>query len=67
MLDFKHTEELTCSTCNKPFTFTRLSDTRFEPNGCNCIPPQMPIENPEGSFLCNVGGLWVVRYPKKAA
>ena len=67
MLNFKQTEELTCATCNKPFTFTRLLDIQFEQNGCNCIPPRMAIEKPKGSFLCDLGGLLVVRYPKNSA
>ncbi len=67
MPDFNDTEELTCEMCGKPFTFTQLSETKFEQNGCNCIPLRMANERPVGSLLSNLGGLWVLRIPKKAA
>jgi len=67
MHNFSRTDELMCSECSKPFTFARLSETRFEQNGCNCIPPRMANETPVGAFISNLGGLWVLRIPKKAA
>jgi hypothetical protein len=59
------TEELICPKCSKPYTFKRLSQAQFALEGCSCETPAEAIEIPMGAVLTNLGGLLVVRVPKR--
>jgi hypothetical protein len=61
------TEEITCTICKKPYTFTPVAPTQIKSNGCSCNPPREPAEIPAGAELTSFGGIWVIRRPKIAA